>query len=66
MSNSALVSFKVAPERYAVLKAMAESREQTLSEFIRETLEQALDLDRQARLLATFFAETAERDLQPA
>jgi uncharacterized protein (DUF1778 family) len=73
MSNSALVSLRIAPEHYAVVKAMADSREQTLSEFVRDTLEQALDLDHQARLLAAFFADAAPasalttcRHLQPA
>ena len=60
MSNTALVSFKIAPEHYAVLKAMAESQQKSLSQFVRETVELALDLDEQARLLAAFFARARE------
>jgi predicted DNA-binding protein len=51
MSNTALVSFKLSPDRYAVLKAMVEGQGKSLSEMVRETVECALDLDRQTRLL---------------
>jgi uncharacterized protein (DUF1778 family) len=60
MSNTAIISFKVAPDQYAVLKAMASSQHKSLSQFVRETVEQALDLESQARLLASFFARAAE------
>jgi predicted DNA-binding protein len=58
VSNTAIVSFKMAPDRYAVLKAMAEAQGKSLSEMVRETVEWALDLDRQARLLRDFFARS--------
>ena len=60
MSNTALVSFKLAPDRYAVLKAMAEGQGKSLSEMVRETVEYALDLDRQARLMREFFRQSAQ------
>jgi predicted DNA-binding protein len=60
MSNTAIVSFKLAPDRYAVLKAMAEGQGKSLSEMVRETVEYALDLDRQARLLKEFFVRSAQ------
>ena len=60
MSNTALVSFKLAPDRYAVLKAMAEAQDKSLSEMVRETVEWALDLERQARLMREFFKRSAQ------
>lgn len=51
MSNVATVSFKLAPERFTALRAMAESRGLTLSEFVRETVVEVLDLDEQVRLM---------------
>ena len=59
MANTALVSFKLSPDHYAVLKAMAEGQGKSLSEMVRETVEYALDLDRQARLLQEFFRLSA-------
>ena len=53
--NTAIVCFKLPPDRYAVLKAMAEAQGKSLSELVRETVESALDLERQARLLHEFF-----------
>ena len=35
MSNTALISFKIGPEHYAVLKAMAASQNVSLSQFVR-------------------------------
>ena len=55
MSNVATVSFKLAPERFTVLRAMAESRGLTLSEFVRETVVEVLDLDEQARIMQSFY-----------
>ena len=60
MSNTALVSFKLPPDRYAVLKAMAEGQGKSMSEMVRETVEWALDLDRQARLLREFFRQSVQ------
>ena len=61
MSNTALVSFKLAPDRYAVLKALAEGQGKSMSEMVRETVEYALDLDRQARLMREFLMRSASR-----
>ncbi len=60
MSNVAVVSFKMEPDHYAVLRALAAGQGKSLSEFVRETVEQALDLDRQVRALASFFAQVAQ------
>ncbi len=60
MSNVALVSFKIQPDYYTVLKALAVSQGKSLSELVRETVERALELDQQARLLASFFAQVAQ------
>ena len=56
MSNVATVSFKIAPDRYAVLKAMAAGEGLSVSQFVRETVEQALELERQMERLAALFA----------
>ena len=55
MSNVATVSFKIGPEHFAVLKAMAQAQEMSVSQFVRETVERSLELDVQARRLAAFF-----------
>jgi len=55
MSNTAIVSFKLPPERYAVLKAMAEGQGKSLSEMVRETVEWSLDLEGQARRMREYF-----------
>ena len=60
MSNSALVSFKIEPDHYTVLKAMATSKEQSLSQFVRETIVQALELDHYARMLGDYFQQVAK------
>ena len=65
MSNTATVSFKMAPDRYAIRRAMADAADVTVSQFVRETVEQTLDLDRQVERLAALFAELGqERDSQ--
>jgi len=55
MSNVATVSFKIAPDRYAILKAMAAGEGLSVSQFVRETVDRALDLDRQVERLSTLF-----------
>ncbi len=50
MPNTAMVSFKLPPDRYAVLKAMAEAQGKSLSEMSRETVKWALGLESQTRL----------------
>ena len=60
MSNTALIRFKIGPEHYAVLKAMASSQHKSISQFVRETVVLALNLDDQAERLAEFFAEARE------
>ena len=57
MSNVTTVSLKLAPEHYAVVKAMAQGQGVSVSEFLRETLQEALDLERQMERLASLFAE---------
>ena len=64
MSNVATVSFKMRPEYYAVVKAMAESQGLSLSEFVRDTVERALELDVQARRLQALFARLAAEELE--
>ena len=57
MSNITTVSLKMAPEHYAVVKAMAQGQGVSVSEFLRETLQDALDLERQMERLASLFAD---------
>lgn len=60
MPYSAMISFKLEPDYYAVVKAMATSRGKSVSEFVRETVERALDLDVVSRRFASFVARAAE------
>ena len=55
MSNVATIAFKIGPEHYTVIKAMAATQNMSISQFVRETVERALDLDVQARRLQDFF-----------
>ena len=61
MANTATVSFKLPPDRCAVLKALAEGQGKSLSELVRQTVEWALDLEQRARLPKEFFARDEER-----
>ena len=45
MANVATVSFKLSPEGYAVLKAMAAGEGRSVSEFVRTTVTEALELN---------------------
>ena len=63
MSNVTTVSLKMAPEHYAVIKAMALGQGLSVSEFLRDTLQEALDLDRQMERLASMFAEVNLREM---
>jgi hypothetical protein len=45
MANTALVSFKVRPEHYTIIKAIALSRHTTVSSLVRQTVREALDPD---------------------
>ena len=56
MSNVATVSFTLPPDHYTVLKAMANSEKKTVSEFVRDTLTEVLDLPAQSDALASFFS----------
>ena len=49
MSNTALVSLKLEPDHYTVLKAMALMREMSLSQSARETVVRTHPLDRYVR-----------------
>jgi uncharacterized protein (DUF1778 family) len=60
MSNVATVSFKIAPDRYAIVKAMAAGEGLTVSQFVRETVERALELDRQVERLSALFAPAGQ------
>lgn len=46
--NVVTISFKTSPDHYTILLAMATAENQSLSEFIRHTLADALHLDRRA------------------
>lgn len=56
MNDKAIVSFRLEPDRYAVLQALADGEGKSLSELVRETVEEALDLDERTRQLREFFA----------
>jgi hypothetical protein len=58
MSNTATVGFEMAPDRHAVHKAMAEAQAKSLSEMVRESVEWAQGLERQAHLPREFSARS--------
>lgn len=55
MPNVATVSFKVSPEHYAVLKALAVNNG-GISQLCRDTIVEALDLDGKAEQMAALFS----------
>ena len=60
MSNVATVSFKISPDRYTVLRALAEGEGVSVSAFVRRTMQEALDLERKAEHLTAPFAQERE------
>ena len=54
MANIATVSFKLSPDQYTVLKALAASVDQSVSEFVRETVTDHLELDRKVIQMGIF------------
>ena len=56
MSNVATVSFKLSPDHYTVLKALADSKGQTVSAFVRDTVTDVHALHARAAELASFFS----------
>jgi hypothetical protein len=61
VSNSTPISFRIAPEHYAILRAMADARGRSISNLVRETVVEALELDRQLEQLASLFGATEPR-----
>jgi predicted DNA-binding protein len=61
MANVATVSFKLSPEGYAVLKAMAAGEGRSVSEFVRATVTEALELEREVERLVEFFTAKGDR-----
>ena len=55
MGNTTVVSFKVGPRHYVVLKALAAVRRMSMSEFVREAVTEALELDAQADRFRSLF-----------
>jgi hypothetical protein len=51
MPKSAVVSFRITRGQYAILNAMADAQGRSLSALVRGTVVEALDLDRQLRVL---------------
>ena len=66
MGNTTVVSFKVAPRHHAMLRALASSRHMTLSEFLREAVAEALQLDEQADRFRALFEEDERAQLAGA
>ena len=60
MPNNVTVSCKVDPAHYTVLQALAASDNKPLSQFIRDTLIRALDLEYHAERLAELITATEE------
>ena len=60
MSNVATVSFKISPDRYAILRALAEGEGVSVSALVRRTVQEALDLERKGEHLTAPFAKERE------
>jgi hypothetical protein len=56
-SNTATVSFKLTPEYYALLRAMAGAQGKTVSMYVREVLCEALDMKGQVDRLTAMYAD---------
>ena len=65
MSNTATVTFRISSEQFTVLKALAAAARMPLSQFVRETVEEALELERQMERLTAFFAEGSGQPGRP-
>ena len=57
MSNCMTVSFKLAPEYYVLVKAMAQAAGATVSEYLRDTVLEALNLEHEMDRLASLFTD---------
>lgn len=66
MPKRAVVSFRVSISHYAILTAMADAQGRTLSALVRGAVVEALDLDRQLRVLVFLLHAGGGRDWQPA
>ena len=54
--NIATVNFKLTPAHYTILQALATAEGKTISHFVRETITESLDLERQAQRLHLLLA----------
>lgn len=62
MANCMTVSFKLAPEYYALVKAMAQGTGTTVSEFLRDSVLEALNLEGEMERLASLFTDGCEEE----
>ena len=60
MSNVATVSFKLPPDYYTVLKAIAAGKSTTVSELVRDTVIMSLDLDLKAAAITSFLSRSVQ------
>lgn len=56
MANINLVSFKLPPDHFTVLKALAAAEGITLSEYVRRVVSEGCQLEAKAAQLAEFFS----------
>jgi hypothetical protein len=64
VANTSTVSLKLAPECYAVVRAMAMGQGLSVSEFLRLTLADALDMERQVERMNALFASAQSQGRQ--
>jgi predicted transcriptional regulator len=57
MPNTATVCFKTTPTHFAILQGLAIARRTTVSALVRETVEEALDLEGQMAKIARYLRE---------
>jgi predicted DNA-binding protein len=58
MAKTATVSFKVSAEEYTILQVLAAQDGKALSTFIRDTVDEALDLEAELARLAELMGKT--------
>ena len=61
MSNTATISFKIKPDYYTLLRAMAAGEGVSLSEYVRDAVIESKQLEIKAQALSSFFSQDNQK-----